>query len=333
MDANARIYVAGHKGLLGSALVRLCAEQGYRNVVTRTHAELDLCDTAATEAFFAEAQPEYVILAAARLGGIQANLDHPAEFIYSNLMIEASVIHAAKIHGVKRLIFFGSGCMYPRDCPQPMNEEMIMTGIMEKSSEAYAIAKLGGMKLCQAYNEQYGVEFLPLIPCTLYGPHDNFDPSSSHVVAALLRRFHETKINAGESGSGEPVIVWGTGTPRREFLYVDDMAQACLSLLAMPRSDLEAMMPLSKFVLNVGYGDDVSIADLAASVRDVVGFDVEIAFDAAKPDGAPRKLLDSSKIAALGWRPSIPLAEGLQRTYAWYKSGIHARDKVGTLAV
>lgn len=333
MDKNARIYVAGHKGLLGSALVRLCAEHGYSNVVTRTHAELDLCDPAATEAFFAKVQPEYVILAAARLGGIQANFDYPAEFIHSNLMIETSVIHAAKMHGVKRLIFFGCGCMYPRDCPQPMNEEMLMTGIMEKSSEAYAIAKLVGMKLCQAYNAQYGTEFLPLIPSTLYGPYDNFDPAASHVVSALLRRFHETMINADESGSGEPAVVWGTGTPRREFLYVDDMARACLSLLAMPRSDLEAVMPFSKFVLNVGYGDDVSIADLAASVRDVVGLDVELAFDTTKPDGAPRKLLDSSKIAALGWRPSVPLLEGLQHTYEWYKSLTDVRDKVRTLAV
>lgn len=322
MDSDARVYVAGHKGLLGSALLRLLQAGGHRNILTRSHAELDLCDPAATEFFFAREQPEYVILAAARVGGIQANLDYPAEFIYANLMIETSVIQAARKHGVQRLLFFGSTCMYPRDCPQPMAEEMIMAGVMEKSSEAYAIAKLSGMKLCQSYNAQYGTEFLPVIPATLYGPHDNFNPASSHVVSALIRRFHEAK----EHSTTDPLVVWGTGTPRREFLYVDDLAKASLFLLQKPRQELDALMPLSEFVLNVGYGDDVSIGELAGSVRGVVGIENEIIFDATKPDGTPRKLLDSSRMTALGWRPSVSLEEGLGRTYCWYRDAASLRE-------
>jgi len=304
MERQARIYVAGHRGLVGSAICRRLQREGYGNLVLRTRQELDLLDQRAVDEFFARERPEYVFLAAARVGGIHANNTRPAEFIYENLVIETNVIHAAWKHGVKKLLFLGSSCIYPRQAPQPIKEEYLLTGPLEPTNEAYAVAKIAGLKMCQAYRRQYGFHAICLMPTNLYGPGDNFDLESSHVLPALIRRFHEAKL------AGAPrVVLWGTGTPRREFLHVDDLADAALFL--MRHYDEGG-------IINVGTGEDLTIAELAALVREVVGYRGEIGFDPSMPDGMPRKLLDVSRLRALGWRPKIPLREGIEATYRWY---------------
>lgn len=304
MDPNARVYVAGHRGLVGSAILRRLRQAGHADLLTRTHAELDLREQAAVEAFFAAERPEYVFLAAAKVGGIQANDSYPAEFIHDNLAIQTSVIHAAWRHGVKKLLFLGSSCIYPRLAPQPIREDSLLTGPLEPTNEWYAIAKIAGLKQCQAYRRQYGFSAISLMPTNLYGPGDNFDLASSHVLPALIRKFHEARER------GDPMVtVWGSGTPRREFLHVDDLADAALFL--MQSYDDEA-------IVNVGVGEDLTIRALAELVREVVGYPGEIAYDTSKPDGTPRKLLDVHRLHALGWRARIPLREGIAGTYAWY---------------
>ena len=308
MESNAGIYVAGHRGLVGSALVRRLREAGHTRLILKTHDELDLTRAAQVEEFFLREKPEYVFLAAARVGGIQANLEKPGDFIRENLLIQTSVLEAARRSGVKRLLYFGSSCLYPRDCVQPMKEEHLFTGPMEKSSEAYSAAKFAGYVMCEAYNRQYGTDFVTVIPATLYGPHDNFDPDSSHVLSALLRRFHEQR-------GGPSVTVWGSGRPVREFLYVDDLAEACLFLM-------NSKGPLPRSPINIGTGRGVSIRQLAEAIAEVVGFRGSLAFDAAKPDGAPEKVLDSLRMRSLGWTSRTSLADGLKRTYEWYLSQI-----------
>ena len=318
MERDATVYVAGHRGLVGSAILRRLEAEGFGRILTRTSAELDLRDQGAVERFFAEARPRYVFLAAARVGGILANDRYPADFLYDNLMIEANVIHAAYRHGVGKLLFLGSTCIYPRLAPQPLHEEALLTGALEPTNEWYAVAKIAGIKLCQAYTRQHGCNFISAMPTNLYGPFDNFDAATSHVLPALLRRFHEAKL------AGEPrVTVWGTGTPRREFLHVDDCADACLFL--MRHYDEDALV-------NVGTGKDLPIAELAALVREVVGYDGEIVFDPERPDGTPRKLVDTGRINALGWHARTPLREGLQRTYAWFCEHVASGEVRGVAA-
>lgn len=310
MEPDAKIYVAGHRGLVGSALVSLLETGGHSNVVTRTHAELDLTDAAAVQDFFETEVPEFVFLAAARVGGIEANRTYPADFIHTNLAIQTSVIHAAHLANVKRLLFFGSNCTYPKDCPQPMREEYLFVGDLEPTSEAYATAKTAGMRMCQAYNRQHGRCFISVIPATLYGPRERHDPSGGHVLSALLHKWCKAKQNGQER-----VILWGTGTPRREFLYVDDLAKACLHLMRLDEATLRSVADGSGMVLNAGSGQDVSILDLAALIRDIVGTEAEIVLDKSKPDGALRKLLDSRRMADLGWCATTPLEEGIRKAY------------------
>lgn len=318
MNPSSRIHVAGHRGLVGSAIVRRLQAEGYRNLLLRTHAELDLTDERATQAFFRAERPEYVFLAAAKVGGIEANNAFPAEFIRQNLAIQTNAIHAAWLHGVKRLLFLGSSCIYPKHAPQPMREEHLLTGPLEPTNRPYALAKIAGVEMCWSYNRQYGTRFLAAMPTNLYGPGDNYHPTHSHVIPALIRRFHEAKLN------GQPVVtVWGTGRPRREFLYSDDMAAACTFLMALPDDRYDALLGSDESIsgrfepplVNVGTGTDVSIAELAQLVMDVVGYRGEIAFDATKPDGTPRKLMDVQRLSTAGWRASTPLQEGLQRAY------------------
>lgn len=304
MDFNARIYVAGHRGLVGSAILRRLQQAGYARLLTRTHAALDLREQAAVEAFFAAERPEYVFLAAAKVGGIHANDAYPAEFIHDNLAIQTHVIHAAWRHGAKKLLFLGSSCIYPRLAPQPISEDSLLTGPLEPTNEWYAIAKIAGLKQCQAYRRQYRFNAISLMPTNLYGPGDNFDLANSHVLPALIRKFHEARER------GDPTVtVWGSGTPRREFLHVDDLADAALFL--MRTYDDEA-------IVNVGVGEDLTISALAEWVREVVGYPGEIVYDASQPDGAPRKLLDVTRLHALGWRARIPLCEGIASAYAWF---------------
>lgn len=304
MEKDARIYVAGHRGLVGSAIVRALRARGHTNLLVRTSAELDLRRQVAVEGFFADEKPDYVFLAAAKVGGILANDTYPADFIRDNLQIQVNIIDAACRSGARKLCFLGSSCIYPKFAPQPMKEEHLLTGALEPTNEWYAIAKIAGIKMCQAYRRQYGFSAISVMPTNLYGPGDNFDLANSHVLPALLRKFHEAKL----AGAPE-VVVWGTGTPRREFLHVDDMADACVHL--MEAYDGEE-------IVNVGVGEDVSIAELAAMVGQAVGYTGNIAYDASKPDGTPRKLLDVSKLTATGWRARIGLAEGIAGTYAWY---------------
>lgn len=304
MDFNARIYVAGHRGLVGSAILRRLQQAGYARLLTRTHAELDLREQAAVEAFFAAERPEYVFLAAAKVGGIHANDAYPAEFIHDNLAIQTHTIHAAWRHGAKKLLFLGSSCIYPRLAPQPISEDSLLTGPLEPTNEWYAIAKIAGLKQCQAYRRQYRFNAISLMPTNLYGPGDNFDLANSHVLPALIRKFHEARER------GDPTVtVWGSGTPRREFLHVDDLADAALFL--MRTYDDEA-------IVNVGVGEDLTISALAGWVREVVGYPGEIVYDGSQPDGAPRKLLDVTRLHALGWRARIPLREGIASAYAWF---------------
>ena len=304
MDKNSKIYVAGHRGLVGSAIVRRLRQEGYSNLVTRTSRELDLREQAAVREFFDRERPEYVFLAAARVGGILANNTYPADFLYQNLMIEANVIESARQSGVKKLLFLGSTCIYPKMAPQPLMEEYLLTGPLEPTNEWYAVAKIAGIKLCQASRRQYGARFISAMPTNLYGPEDNFDLESSHVMPALIRKFHEARISRAQT-----VTVWGTGTPLREFLHVDDCAAACLFL--MKNYDGEG-------IVNIGVGEDLSIAELAELISRVVGFTGKIVYDPGKPDGTPRKLVDVSRINDLGWRAGIPLEAGVRTTYAWF---------------
>jgi len=304
MNEDSRIFVAGHRGLVGGAIVRRLQQAGFGKLLLRSRAELDLRDAAAVQAFFAAERPEYVFLAAAKVGGIHANNSYPADFLRDNLQIQTAVIDAAWRHGVKKLLFLGSSCIYPKFAPQPMPEDCLLTGPLEPTNEWYAIAKIAGIKMCQAYRRQYGFDAICLMPTNLYGPGDNFDLANSHVLPALIRKFHEARA----SGAAE-VVVWGSGTPRREFLHVDDLADACLFL--MQRYDDER-------IINVGVGEDIAIAELAALVQRVVGFEGEIVLDPSKPDGTPRKLLDVSRLHALGWRARIGLEDGIRETYQWY---------------
>ena len=304
MDKKAKIYVAGHRGLVGAAIVRRLREEGYGNLVMRTSRELDLREQGAVREFFERERPEYVFLAAAKVGGILANDTWPADFLYQNLMIEANVIESARLSGVKKLLFLGSTCIYPRMAPQPLKEEYLLTGPLETTNEWYAVAKIAGIKLCQACQRQYGSKFISAMPTNLYGPEDNFDLESSHVMPALIRKFHEAKINRAPA-----VTVWGTGKPLREFLHVDDCAAACLFL--MQHYDGEE-------IVNIGVGEDLSIAELAELVSKVVGFTGKIVYDSGKPDGTPRKLVDVTRINGLGWRAGIPLEAGIRMTYEWF---------------
>ena len=306
MDSNARIYVAGHRGLVGSAILRRLERGGFANVLTAPREQLDLRDQAAVNAWFEANRPEFVFLVAGTVGGILANSTRPAEFIYDNLMIHATVVHAAYRCAVRKLLYLGSSCIYPRNCPQPIEEDYLLTGLLEPTNEPYALAKIAGIKLCQAYRRQYGCDFISAMPTNLYGPNDNFDLESSHVVPALIRKFHEAKV-AGR----RDVVVWGTGSPRREFLHVDDLADACLFLMERYDDDIH---------INVGTGEDVSIRELAEMVRDIAYPEAEIEFDTTKPDGTPRKLLDVSRLHALGWRHSTDLTGGLRATYEWFLS-------------
>ena len=303
MEIDARIYIAGHRGMVGSALVRLLQAKGYRNLLCRTSQELDLRDSRQVEHFFAETNPEYVMIAAAKVGGILANSSFPAEFLYENLAIQTNLIHQAYLHRVKKLLLLGSSCIYPRDCPQPIREEYLLTGLLEPTNEWYAIAKIAGVKMCQAYRRQYGCDSIAAMPTNLYGHNDNFDLTTAHVLPALIRRFHEAK------DISEPTTLWGTGSPRREFLYVDDCAEACLVL--MERHSGED-------IVNVGAGKDIPIAELATLVAEVVGYKGEIRWDRTKPDGTPRKLLDCRRMTALGWTSRVSIQEGIGRTYRWY---------------
>jgi GDP-L-fucose synthase len=342
MKLDSRIYVAGHRGLVGSAIHRKLKENGYTNIITRTYKEMDLERQALVEPFFQEQRPEYVFLAAAKVGGIWANNTFPAEFIYSNLMVQMNVIHSAYRSGVKKLLFLGSSCIYPKHCPQPMKEEYLLAGPLEPTNEPYAVAKIAGIKTCQSYNRQYGTNYISVMPTNLYGPNDNFDLETSHVLPALIRKFHLAKLAAKgdwegiqkdetqygpipkdirsavsglvtnqQSAIGNPqsVVLWGTGSPKREFLYVNDLADACVFLMNhYDESD----------IINIGCGEDISIAELALLVKDVVGYTGKIEYDTKKPDGTPRKLLDVSKLMGLGWKPKTSLEEGITKTYEWY---------------
>ncbi len=302
-----KIYVAGHRGLVGSALVRQLLARGYTNLVTCTHSELDLTSQGSTRSFFERERPEYVFLAAAKVGGIYANSTHPGEFIYENLAIQVNVIHSAYLFGIKKLMFFGSSCIYPKYCSQPMKEEDLLTGILEPTNEPYAIAKIAGLKMCSAYNRQYGTNFLSVMPTNLYGSEDNYDAQNSHVVPALLRKAHEAKLQGKEE-----ITVWGTGTPRREFLYSDDLADACIFLMENHNAS-----DIGEFV-NIGSGQEVSISELARLITRIVGYQGKILFDASQPDGTPRKLLDSSKLSVLGWHSKTALEDGIRQTYEKY---------------
>jgi len=304
MNKNSRIYVAGHRGLVGSALARKLKAEGYNNLIFRTHSELDLCDGPAVKAFFEYKQPEYIFLAAAKVGGIWANSNYPADFMYSNLAIQTNIIHNAYLYGVKKLLFLGSSCIYPKFTPQPMKEEYLLTGSLEPTNEPYAVAKIAGIKMCESYNRQYGTNFISVMPTNLYGPHDNFDLENSHVLPALIRKFHEAKIADASS-----VVIWGTGSPRREFLHVDDLADACLFLMQHYNHNE---------LVNIGVGEDLTIRELALLIKDVVDFRSKLEFDSSKPDGMAQKLLDVSKINSLGWKAKISLREGIEMTYRWY---------------
>ncbi|MCH7823167.1 MAG: GDP-L-fucose synthase [Acidobacteria bacterium] len=310
-DTEARVYVAGHRGLVGSAIVRRLRQEGFERLLLPTRAQLDLRNQADVDAWFEESNPGYVFLAAGTVGGIWANATRPAEFIYDNLMIHATVVHAAYRHGATKLLYLGSSCSYPREAEQPMPEEALLTGPLEPTNEPYAMAKIAGIKLCQAYRRQYGCDFISVMPTNLYGPQDNFETESSHVIAALMRRFHDVRLS-GES----QVRVWGTGTARREFMYVDDLADACLFLMK-EYSDEDH--------INIGTGQDLEIRELAEMIREIVFPGAEIRFEPDKPDGAPRKLLDASRLRALGWQPETGLKEGLRKTYSWFCENNHSR--------
>jgi len=304
MKINSRIYVAGHRGLVGSAIIRALEQNGFENLITRTHAELELLDAVAVQEFFAETKPEFVFLAAAKVGGIHANSIYPADFMRENLLVQTNVIHEAWRHGVEKLMFLGSSCIYPKLCPQPIKEEYLLTGELESTNDAYALAKIAGIKTCQSYNQQYGTNFISVMPANLYGINDNFHPDNSHVLPALIRKFHEAKLSNAES-----VSIWGNGTARREFLHTDDLAEAVLFLMEN-YDDSE--------IINVGCGEDQTIWELAETIKKVVGFSGRLDFDTSFPNGTPQKILDISKINSLGWKPRIPLKEGLKQVCKWY---------------
>ena len=315
MNKNAKIYVAGHRGLVGSALMRQLKYQGYNNIVTRTHAELDLTNQQAVRDFFETEKPEYVFLAAAKVGGIYANNTYPAEFLFSNIAIQTNVIHEAYLNKVKRLLFLGSSCIYPRECPQPMKEEYLLTSSLEPTNRPYALAKIAGIEMCWSYNRQYGTQYLAVMPTNLYGAGDNYHPKNSHVIPALIRKFHEAKIN-----NQPTVTVWGTGTPRREFLYSDDMAEACVCVINLMDDIFTPLLASERNnglppLLNLGSNSDLTIAELANLVKDIVGFVGELNFDTSKPDGTMRKLMDSGRLNRLGWNASTSLKVGLQKAY------------------
>jgi len=315
MQSDSRIFVAGHKGMVGSAIVRKLAAMGYNNIIVRNKAELDLCDQAAVRSFFELEKPEYVIIAAARVGGIMANSTRKGEFVYDNLMIQNNCIHAAYLNQVKRLMFLGSTCIYPKFAPQPMKEEHLLTGVLEPTNDAYAIAKIAGVMMCRTYNQQYGTKYLAVMPTNLYGPNDNFDLLSSHVLPAMIRKCHEAKLNRDAT-----VPMWGTGSPKREFLHVDDLADACYFLMSLDSEAYDRLLadPVAPALINVGSGEEVSIRELAVLVRKTVAFNGELAFDVSKPDGTPRKLSDVSRIHALGWFHSIGLKDGVAAAYQWF---------------
>jgi GDP-L-fucose synthase len=316
MSQEPKIYVAGHRGMVGSAIVRHLLAHGVQpnQIITRTHAELDLTNQAAVQAFFAQEKPDQVYLAAAKVGGIHANNTYPAEFIYDNLMMQANVIDAAFKNGVKKLLFLGSSCIYPKLAPQPMREDALLTGTLESTNEPYAIAKIAGIKLCESYNRQYGashgVDYRSVMPTNLYGPGDNYHPENSHVIPALIRRFHEAKVAQAPS-----VAIWGTGTPKREFLYVDDMAAASVHVMNLPKPTYDQHTSPMLSHINVGYGTDVSIAEAAQTIAQVVGYTGAVTFDTSKPDGTPRKWMDSSRLNSLGWQAQVPLLQGLTQAY------------------
>jgi len=313
MDLKDKIYIAGHRGLVGSAIVRQLESRGFTNLLMRTHKELDLTNQAQVQTFFEQEKPDYVILAAAKVGGIHANNTYPADFIYQNMMIEANVINSAYKSKVKRLLFLGSTCIYPKAVEQPMREDALLTGVLELTNEPYALAKIAGIKLCESYNRQHGTDFRSVMPTNLYGINDNFHPENSHVIPALMRRFHEAKVN----GDTE-VVVWGTGKVMREFLYVDDMAEASLFVLELDEKTYQANTKSMLSHINVGTGKDVTIKEMAEAMKEVVGFKGNLIFDTTKPDGSPRKLIDVSRLSNMGWKYSIDLEEGLKKTYKWY---------------
>ncbi len=316
-NLNTKIYVAGHRGMVGSAIVRTLEAKGLTNIVTRTHAELDLTNQTAVKNFFATEKPDQVYLAAAKVGGIYSNNTFPAEFIYQNLMIQNNVIHQAFTSGVKKLLFLGSSCIYPKLAPQPMNEEVLLTGTLEPTNEPYAIAKIAGIKLCESYNRQYGtshdIDYRSVMPTNLYGPEDNYHPENSHVIPALIRRFHEAKV----AGAKE-VVIWGTGSPRREFLYVDDMAAASVFVMELTKDRYDLVTSPMQNYLNVGFGTDITITHLATLISKVIGYQGQIVFDTTKPDGPSRKLLNCRRIRSIGWSPQVDLEVGLQKTYAQF---------------
>lgn len=304
MNKNSKIYIAGHNGLVGSAIKRQLEKQGYKNLIFKTHKELDLLDYNKVKDFFEKEKPEYVFLAAAKVGGILANDECSADFIYQNLAIQNNIIHNSYLSGVKKLLFLGSSCIYPRDCPQPIKEEYLLTGLLEKTNEAYAVAKIAGIKMCQNYNKQYKTNFISVMPTNLYGPNDNFSLQSSHVLPALIRKFHEAKI-----ANQNTVIIWGTGSPRREFLYIDDLAAACVFLMNNYNNGE---------IINIGTGKDITIKELSILIKKVVGFKGGIINDTTKPDGTPQKLLDVSRLNKLGWQHKIELEKGVEKTYEWF---------------
>jgi GDP-L-fucose synthase len=322
LNTEPRIYVAGHNGLVGSAIVRVLRAQGHTNIVTRSHAELELTDQAQVREFFRNERIDQVYLAAAKVGGIHANNTYPADFIYDNMMVQANVVHEARQNGVTKLLFLGSSCIYPRLAQQPIKEEYLMSGMLEPTNEPYAMAKIAGIKLCESYNRQYGTDYRSVMPTNLYGPGDNYHPENSHVIPALMRRFHEAKV----SGAPE-VVIWGSGKPMREFLYVDDMAQACVYVMNLDHDTYAACTEPMHSHINVGTGEDVTIADLARLVGETVGYRGRIGFDTTKPDGTPRKLLDVSKLKSLGWQARTPLPEGLRRAYAAFVDLMEAQEK------
>lgn len=313
MDNQSRIYIAGHRGLAGSAILRRFQAAGYKNLLTCTHKELDLTRQNATEKFFKTHHPEYVVMAAAKVGGILANDTYPADFIYQNLSIQTNIIQAAHQSGVQRLIFLGSSCIYPRKCPQPMKESHLLTGPLEATNEPYAVAKIAGIKMCQSYNRQYDTRFLAVMPTNLYGPNDNYDLETSHAMAALIRKFHEAKVNGRET-----VEIWGTGTPRREFLHANDLAEAVFFIMGLPDEAFDGLVfNFEAPLVNVGVGQDISIGELGDLVKAIVGFSGEIVFDKSKPDGTFQKLLDVSRLASLGWNAQLSLKDGITQSYQW----------------
>ena len=323
MQPNSTIYVAGHRGLVGNAIVRNLQAKGFSNIISRTHAELDLTNQQAVFDFFAKEKPEYVFLAAAKVGGIHANNTYPAEFIYDNLAIQNNIIHAAYKNNAKRLMFLGSSCIYPKQAPQPMQENCLLTGPLESTNRPYALAKIAGIEMCWSYNRQYGTQYLAVMPTNLYGPGDNYHPENSHVIPALIRKFHEAKVN-----NASEVVVWGTGTPKREFLYNEDMADACVYLMNLPDGQYQSLLGSDEFatgkfeppLVNIGYGSDITIKELAETVGKVVGYTGNIVFDTTKPDGTMRKLMDVSLLGKMGWKASITIDKGLANAYADYLS-------------